>query len=383
MVKVFLHISKDEQRARLQARIDDPEKNWKFRRADLEVRAQWDEYQDALRGGDHRHLHRAGRRGTSCRPTTSGCATSPWPRCSSTCSTELDPQIPDPGARPRGPRRRVVRPRFRIVDWSARRSIDQNGYSMDVESRDSVSLKPAELDELGQLVSGMGLPLQDEQLDRHVEQFPLVAVAESTREIHGFLFGSLERIGGTPCILWGLGAVTTGPQRPAEPRRPRRRALPPGGDLVPRRGRARRGSGRAPGGLLAARGARRRVPAPEVHAERRGAGLGPAPGPPVRLRRPLRRPHASGSSGHGAPELVLDARHGEGRRQGRRRAGRRGRPRQRRGAHRLRLGDGRGARRRPRHAPAADRHRLARSADAPVAPAQRGVELGAERRRGR
>ena len=46
MVKVFLHISKDEQRARLQARIDDPAKNWKFRRSDLEVRAQWDEYQD-------------------------------------------------------------------------------------------------------------------------------------------------------------------------------------------------------------------------------------------------------------------------------------------------------------------------------------------------
>jgi len=45
MVKVFLHISKEEQRARLQERIDDPEKNWKFRRSDLEVRARWDEYQ--------------------------------------------------------------------------------------------------------------------------------------------------------------------------------------------------------------------------------------------------------------------------------------------------------------------------------------------------
>ena len=46
MLKVFLHISKDEQRARLQARIDDPEKNWKFRRSDLEVRALWGEYHD-------------------------------------------------------------------------------------------------------------------------------------------------------------------------------------------------------------------------------------------------------------------------------------------------------------------------------------------------
>lgn len=45
MVKVFLHLSKEEQRARLQERIDDPKKNWKFHRSDLEVRAKWDEYQ--------------------------------------------------------------------------------------------------------------------------------------------------------------------------------------------------------------------------------------------------------------------------------------------------------------------------------------------------
>jgi hypothetical protein len=83
---------------------------------------------------------------------------------------------------------------------------------MDVESRDSVSLKPAELDELGQLVSSIGLPLLDEQLDRHVEQFPLVAVAGDDAEVLGFLFGSLERIGGTPCILWGLGGVRKGRQ---------------------------------------------------------------------------------------------------------------------------------------------------------------------------
>ena len=81
---------------------------------------------------------------------------------------------------------------------------------MDVESRDSVSLKPAELDELGQLVSGLGLPLEDEQLDTHVEQFPLVAVVENEGEIQGFLFGSLERIGGTPCTLWGLGGGKKG-----------------------------------------------------------------------------------------------------------------------------------------------------------------------------
>ena len=44
IVKVFLHISKDEQRERLQERLDDPEKHWKFDPADLVAREKWDEY---------------------------------------------------------------------------------------------------------------------------------------------------------------------------------------------------------------------------------------------------------------------------------------------------------------------------------------------------
>ncbi len=47
IVKVFLHISSKEQRKRLQARIDDPEKRWKFRKGDLDDRALWDTYQEA------------------------------------------------------------------------------------------------------------------------------------------------------------------------------------------------------------------------------------------------------------------------------------------------------------------------------------------------
>jgi PPK2 family polyphosphate:nucleotide phosphotransferase len=47
IVKVFLHISKDEQRQRLQSRLDDPKKRWKFSRADLQERRSWDAYQRA------------------------------------------------------------------------------------------------------------------------------------------------------------------------------------------------------------------------------------------------------------------------------------------------------------------------------------------------
>ena len=44
LVKVFLHVSREEQRRRLQERLDDPEKRWKFRLADLDDRARWDEF---------------------------------------------------------------------------------------------------------------------------------------------------------------------------------------------------------------------------------------------------------------------------------------------------------------------------------------------------
>ncbi|GAM98813.1 UDP-galactose-lipid carrier transferase [alpha proteobacterium U9-1i] len=47
ILKFMLHISKDEQAKRLQERLDEPEKNWKFNAGDLEDRALWDAYQDA------------------------------------------------------------------------------------------------------------------------------------------------------------------------------------------------------------------------------------------------------------------------------------------------------------------------------------------------
>ena len=47
IVKFFLHISQEEQRKRFLARIDEPEKNWKFNRGDIEERAYWNDYMAA------------------------------------------------------------------------------------------------------------------------------------------------------------------------------------------------------------------------------------------------------------------------------------------------------------------------------------------------
>jgi PPK2 family polyphosphate:nucleotide phosphotransferase len=47
VIKVFLHLSKEEQRVRFLARIDDPDKNWKFSLADLHERTYWKQYRKA------------------------------------------------------------------------------------------------------------------------------------------------------------------------------------------------------------------------------------------------------------------------------------------------------------------------------------------------
>jgi PPK2 family polyphosphate:nucleotide phosphotransferase len=62
IIKFFLHLSKEEQRARFLKRIDKPEKNWKFSISDIEERKFWSKYMDAYE---------------ECLTTTS-TATSPW-----------------------------------------------------------------------------------------------------------------------------------------------------------------------------------------------------------------------------------------------------------------------------------------------------------------
>lgn len=49
LVKVFLHISQDEQRRRLLARLDEPAKHWKYNPGDVDERALWPQYQEAYR----------------------------------------------------------------------------------------------------------------------------------------------------------------------------------------------------------------------------------------------------------------------------------------------------------------------------------------------
>jgi polyphosphate kinase 2 (PPK2 family) len=47
IVKLFLHVSKEEQKQRFLKRLDDPDKNWKFSPSDLAERQHWDDYRTA------------------------------------------------------------------------------------------------------------------------------------------------------------------------------------------------------------------------------------------------------------------------------------------------------------------------------------------------
>ncbi len=58
VVKVFLHVSKDEQKRRFLERLDRPEKHWKFSAADLAERGHWDEYVERLPRRSWRDEHR-------------------------------------------------------------------------------------------------------------------------------------------------------------------------------------------------------------------------------------------------------------------------------------------------------------------------------------
>jgi PPK2 family polyphosphate:nucleotide phosphotransferase len=97
IVKIFLHVGKDEQRARLQARLDNPEKRWKFERADLDTRAKWDEYM---------RLYEAAISATSTKPAPWYVVPADHKWVSGLAAAgillhtleELDPKVPPPAA---------------------------------------------------------------------------------------------------------------------------------------------------------------------------------------------------------------------------------------------------------------------------------------------
>ena len=96
-VKVFLNVGKEEQRQRLQARLDDPEKRWKFKTSDLETRTLFDEYV-------RRYGQAMAKTSTDTAPWYVVPADHKWVSAIAVATLlvetleEMDPQIPAPAA---------------------------------------------------------------------------------------------------------------------------------------------------------------------------------------------------------------------------------------------------------------------------------------------
>lgn len=75
--------------------------------------------------------------------------------------------------------------------------------AFEVETRDCVALTDADLDEM----ASMGGAFDIGTLSKAKEDWVLVTTAREGGKLHGFTFSTLERIGGTPCVLIGLLSV--------------------------------------------------------------------------------------------------------------------------------------------------------------------------------
>ncbi len=75
--------------------------------------------------------------------------------------------------------------------------------AVQVQTNDSAALTDADLDDLASMGGAFGIG----ELSKAKEDWVLVTVARIDGKLHGFTFSTLERIGGTPCVLLGLMSI--------------------------------------------------------------------------------------------------------------------------------------------------------------------------------
>lgn len=81
--------------------------------------------------------------------------------------------------------------------------------AVQVQTNDSSALTDADLDELASMEGSFGIG----ELSKAKEDWVLITTARIDDKLHGFTFSTLERIGGTPCVLLGLMSVRRSSKR--------------------------------------------------------------------------------------------------------------------------------------------------------------------------
>lgn len=87
--------------------------------------------------------------------------------------------------------------------------------SFEVETKDCTALSDGELAEMADIVADGPAGLDIGLLSKQRDEWVLITQVRADGQLQGFSFCTLERIGGTPCVLWGLVSVRRSPERGA------------------------------------------------------------------------------------------------------------------------------------------------------------------------
>jgi hypothetical protein len=79
--------------------------------------------------------------------------------------------------------------------------------ALEVNTKDCTSLGDADLAEMADLCADGGIPHEIGELSKQAEEWVLVTHAREGNKLRGFSFSTLERIGGTPCVLLGMASI--------------------------------------------------------------------------------------------------------------------------------------------------------------------------------
>ena len=85
--------------------------------------------------------------------------------------------------------------------------------ALEVETKDCNALGDAEISEMADLCADGPLPYEAGELSKEAEEWVLCCQAMDDGRLKGFAYYTLERIGGTPAIIVGLGAIARSARR--------------------------------------------------------------------------------------------------------------------------------------------------------------------------
>src|ERR1700722_349483 len=85
--------------------------------------------------------------------------------------------------------------------------------AFEVETKDCTALADTKLSEMAYMVPDGPAGFDIGLLSKQTEEWVLITQVRETGKLVGFSFCTLERIGGTPCLLWGLASVKRNAKR--------------------------------------------------------------------------------------------------------------------------------------------------------------------------